>query len=287
MKKWGFLLVILLLLGYKTIKQKAEMAQDYQNNEHNQAQEGTSQEQYQTIKIAQDQVYQGNLLLVNKENPVHQDGAKSDVVNLSEHEELVNGYRLLDTNIHLSESVAQTFLKMVNAAKKDKVRHFIINSGYRNSEEQSQLYEEMGSDYALPQGYSEHNLGLSLDIGSTQMKMDQAPEGKWLKKNAWKYGFILRYPADKAAITGIQYEPWHYRYIGLPHSAIIRDRHFVLEQYLDYLREEKEISVSVDGEQYEIYYYPISQDTTIKVPVNRHYEISGNNMDGVIVTVYS
>lgn len=81
----------------------------------------------------------------------------------------------------------------------------------------------MGADYALPAGHSEHNLGLALDVGSTQMKMDKAPEGEWIEENSWKYGFILRYPLDKTDVTGIQYEPWHIRYVGLPHSAIIRE----------------------------------------------------------------
>lgn len=77
----------------------------------------------------------------------------------------------------------------------------MINSGYRDNKEQGQLYKDMGADYALPAGYSEHNLGLALDIGSTQPDMNQAPEGKWLTKNAWTYGFILLYPKEKTAFV--------------------------------------------------------------------------------------
>ncbi len=79
--------------------------------------------------------------------------------------------------------------------------------------------------------------------------MERAPEGKWIEENAWKYGFILRYPEDKTELTGIQYEPWHIRYVGLPHSAIMKEKNFVLEEYMDYLKEEKTISVSVNGEK--------------------------------------
>lgn len=147
----------------------------------------------------------------------------------------------------------------------------------------------MGADYALPAGHSEHNLGLALDVGSTQMKMDKAPEGEWIEENSWKYGFILRYPLDKTDVTGIQYEPWHIRYVGLPHSAIIREMNLDLEEYLDYSKGEKSISVSVDGKKYTISYYPISQNETIEVevPANEQYEISGDNIDGVIVTTFS
>jgi D-alanyl-D-alanine carboxypeptidase len=174
---------------------------------------------------------------------------------------------------------------MIGAAEKEGVRHFSINSGFRDFDEQNVLYQEMGSDYALPAGHSEHNLGLSLDVGSTQMKMDEAPEGKWLEKNAWKYGFIIRYPKDKTAITGIQYEPWHIRYVGLPHSVIMEENNFSLEEYLDFLKEQKPLSTTIQGEKYEISYYPATKNTTIDVPTNLRYEISGDNMDGVIVTV--
>ncbi|MFC5529846.1 response regulator [Cohnella yongneupensis] len=84
--------------------------------------------------------------------------------------------------------------------------------------------------------------------------MTKAPEGKWLKKHASKYGFILRYPKDKTAITGIQYEPWHFRYV-------------------------------MDGKRYKIAYVPINSKTTIRVPKDHRYEISGNNVDGIIMTV--
>ena len=166
------------------------------------------------------------------------------------------------------------------------LRHFMINSGYRDNKEQSQLYKEMGADYALPAGHSEHNLGLALDIGSTQDEMNQAPEGDWLINNAAAYGFILRYPKDKTAITGIQYEPWHFRYVGLPHSVIMQQKNLSLEQYLDYLKQQKSITTSVKGKIYEISYYSITQNSIIHVPSNRSYQLSGNNMDGVIITVF-
>ncbi len=54
--------------------------------------------------------------------------------------------------------------------------------------------------------------------------MEKAPEGKWIEENVWKHGFVLRYPKNKSNITGIQYEPWHIRYVGLPHSAIMQKR---------------------------------------------------------------
>ncbi|MBT2686777.1 VanY-A/VanY-F/VanY-M family D-Ala-D-Ala carboxypeptidase [Bacillus sp. ISL-47] len=287
MKKWGFLLLVCLGLTFINMEPFFEPKVKIQNDDQQEndiVDRRTSE--YIQKEIAEEQIYQGNLLLVNSEHPVHPESIKSDVINLSERNEWTRGYGLLNSGIYLSEDVAREFSEMIATAEKEGVRNFSITSGFRGFEEQSVLYQEMGSDYALPAGYSEHNLGLSLDVGSAQMKMADAPEGKWIEENAWKYGFILRYPKDKTDVTGIQYEPWHIRYVGLPHSAIMKEKNFALEEYLDYLKEEKQISVSINGEEYTITYYPIPQTRTINVPDNSYFEISGNNIDGVFVTVY-
>ncbi|SFT13539.1 D-alanyl-D-alanine carboxypeptidase family protein [Paenibacillus sp. BC26] len=284
MKKWFFCFVVLvsLLFGYGVRETKLNADNEIQLNEGKQAQ--AAEVRMSELHIDENQIYQGDLLLVNKDHPVHPEGEETGAVNLSQHLELVNGFRLQDNEIKLSPTLARKFTDMVKAAKNDGVSHFIINSGYRNHEEQNQLYAQKGADYALPAGYSEHHLGLSLDIGSTQAEMGQSLEGKWLKKNAWRYGFILRYPEDKTEITGIASEPWHFRYVGLPHSALMQKKDFVLEQYMDYLKEKKQITITIDKETFEISYYPITGDTTIPVPANGSYEVSGNNKDGVIVT---
>lgn len=285
MKKWGFLLLSCLGLTFAYMGPLSEPEVKIQN--FDQFQNGIAEgADIQEIEISEDQIYQGDLLLVNSEYPVHQDSIRSDIVNLSASNELAQGYVLLGSDIYLSEDIAHAFSEIVAAAKKDALQHFAITSGFRDFDEQSVLYQDMGSDYALPAGYSEHNLGLSLDVGSTQMKMANAPEGKWIEKNAWKYGFILRYPENKKDITGIEYEPWHIRYVGFPHSAIMKSKNFVLEEYMEYLKEEKNISANVNGKQYEISYYPVTKSTTIQVPADLRYEISGNNVDGVIVTVF-
>lgn len=280
MKMWGFLLVVFIGLTFVNLDSFFEPDVKIQND----IGESSSANEYKK-EIDEEQIYQGNLLLVNDQYPVHPQSVKSDIINLSEGYEGTRDYTVLNRDTLLSEAVEREFSKMIAAAKKEGIRNFSITSGFRGFDEQSMLYQEMGSDYALPAGYSEHNVGLSLDVGSTQMKMAHAPEGKWIEENAWKYGFILRYPKNKTDITGIQYEPWHIRYVGLPHSAIMKEKNLVLEEYLEYLKEEKQISAEIDGETYTITYYPISQTRTINVPEDQHYEISGNNMDGVIVSV--
>ncbi|RAP78663.1 D-Ala-D-Ala carboxypeptidase VanY [Paenibacillus montanisoli] len=240
----------------------------------------------QTIQVGKEQIYKGNLVLINKDYPVHPGSVETDIVNLSERKELLSGFGLLNDKIRLPSNVLQKFTEMVYDAGKEGVNHFIISSGYRDRAEQNELYKEMGADYALPAGHSEHNLGLSLDIGSTLQAMNEAPEGEWLMNHAPDYGFILRYPKDKTAITGIQYEPWHFRYVGLPHSKIMQEKQFALEEYLAFLKERKSILATVNGERFEVRYIPISQDESIQVPVNHPYELSGDNGDGVILTVH-
>lgn len=291
MNKWGFLLFLLIGLGLSFVYIALNFQDDVEFQQINQINTDTlddriSFESTQQKEITEDQIYQGNLLLVNSEYPVSQESIKSDIINLFSHQELTQGYVLLDTDIYLSEYVARKFSEMVADAEKEGINHFLISSGFREFEEQRKLYQSRGADYALPAGHSEHNLGLALDVGSTETSMYEAAEAEWIKENSWKHGFILRYPEEKVDITGIEYEPWHIRYVGLPHSAIMKDKNFVLEEYLDYLKEKKNVSVEVNGKKYTVSYYPFSENMTIHIPDNLDNEISGNNMDGIIVTVH-
>ena len=96
--------------------------------------------------------------------------------------------------------------------------------------------EEAGTVVAVP-GTSEHQIGLALDIVSSEyMNLDEkqmeTEDQQWLMENSWKYGFILRYPLDKSDITGIIFEPWHYRYVGKKAAKEIYEQDITLEEYL-------------------------------------------------------
>ncbi|WP_342477756.1 M15 family metallopeptidase [Paenibacillus sp. FSL H7-0350] len=286
MKKWLVVIVIALLIGYEWLSRDKEDATADLNIKTIRVSADNDNGSKTLTVIPKGQIYQGNLLLVNKDYPVQPSGVSADIVRLTDYEELTSGYLLLDHKTLLSRQVAEKFTKMVHAAAGDDINSFLISSGYRDNEKQKQLYEEKGADYALPPGYSEHNLGLSLDIGSSQMAMSRAPEGQWLREHAWDYGFILRYPEDKTDITGIKYEPWHFRYVGLPHSVIMRDKNFTLEEYLEFLKGQKSIATTVNGVEYQISYIEINGNTPVPTPDAKHIEFSGDNMNGVIMTVY-
>ena len=100
-----------------------------------------------------------------------------------------------------------------------------------------EAYQETSTSVALP-GTSEHATGLAVDIISTSYgelddRQGDTAEQKWLMEHCWEYGFILRYPPEKSDITGIIYEPWHYRYVGKDAAQEITEQGITLEEYLE------------------------------------------------------
>ena len=98
-------------------------------------------------------------------------------------------------------------------------------------------YASISRSFAIP-GTSEHQLGVALDVmgwGDTYYQKGETETIKWLKENCWDYGFILRYPEDKSHITGIIYESWHFRYVGVELAMELKDSGLCLEEYLDAL----------------------------------------------------
>ena len=130
-------------------------------------------------------------------------------------------------------------------------------SGYRTNDYQKNSYERKVQSY-IDKGYSqedaekeaativarpgtsEHQLGLAVDIVDTRLwalEEEQAnlPAQQWLMEHSWEYGFVLRYPKGKIDVTGIIYEPWHYRYVGKELAKELHDLGLTLEEYLDRL----------------------------------------------------
>lgn len=100
--------------------------------------------------------------------------------------------------------------------------HIWIQSGYRSYSFQKELYEgyiekdglDIANTYSAKPGHSEHQTGLAFDLNTITDEFANTDEGKWINENAYRYGFILRYPKEKEGITGYKYEPWHLRYVG-------------------------------------------------------------------------
>ena len=80
---------------------------------------------------------------------------------------------------------------------------------------------------------------MAIDLNGVRENFDTTPEYEWLTEHAAEYGFILRYPEDKQEITKIRFEPWHYRYVGVEHAKAMQERHFCLEEYVEYLENQR------------------------------------------------
>ena len=145
----------------------------------------------------------------------------------------------------LEDEVLEQFNLMKADAKKDGL-DINIRSGFRSNEVQEMLYTnyvkkdgvEKASRYSARPGHSEHETGLGIDISNGDYETSigdwftDTPQAKWLYENAYKYGFILRYPEGKEDITGYKYESWHYRYVGKEHSQYFNQNNLTLEEYL-------------------------------------------------------
>lgn len=150
-------------------------------------------------------------------------------------------------SMQVRRPVAVALEKMFGAAKSDSAP-LMLSSGYRSYSYQVSLYKgyvksvgQSGADAVSARpGYSEHQTGLSADIEPLDEKCDVSvcfadlPAGKWLAANAYKFGFIMRYPADKVKITGYDYEPWHFRYVGSELSTEMHSKHIeTLEEFFN------------------------------------------------------
>ena len=163
-------------------------------------------------------------------------------------------------------------------------------SGYRSYQRQKELFT--GSPFVAEPGTSEHQSGLALDVSCPSIHMELSErfsatgEGRWLKKNAPLYGFILRYPKSKEEITGIGHEPWHFRYVGQPHAAIMEARGLTLEEYIAWLREFPYESCRYQEKNAIVSFLPGVSDgpTILKRDSDLPCTISGNNVDGFIIT---
>ncbi len=179
------------------------------------------------------------LVLANRDNPLPNDYTPSL-------KNICNGR--LQASAYLYESLVQ----MLSDAKIQGHSYWIA-SAYRDYEKQQSLVDEdvnafvnQGMSYesalkevykeTMPAGCSEHQTGLALDIlcsGNTNMDVSQMdePGNQWLRENCYKYGFILRYPENKSAVTGVNFEPWHFRYVGKEAAKYITKHHITLEEF--------------------------------------------------------
>ena len=271
----------------------------------------TSQKYYQftTVTKTSADLGDGDLVLVN--NNIKFLGSVSESELDVVREKKNNAYSVKDYTVlvqpALMDALNNMLLDFYTATGNDGI---LVNAGYRTYEYQQELYDEElaktgqdSSTLVAQPGYSEHHTGLAVDLTTNlngeRKQFDGTADYEWIMNNSYKYGIVNRYPAGKESLTLIDNEPWHFRYVGVPHATVMKNYGYCLEEYIDFIKnytiDTGFLSVTTDdGAQYMIYYTPQNRNsdtTNIYVPIldtnsrtTYPYEISGNNIDGWIVT---
>ncbi|MCY6371198.1 M15 family metallopeptidase [Clostridium ganghwense] len=245
-----------------------------------------------TLTLTKNDIYTGNLVLVN---------AKLPLVSHSN-----NGLIFADAKRSdiLMERGAATALSRI-LCDMNCIEEIVLVSGYRSEDEQEHIYscsmrdngKRFTEKYVALPNHSEHQTGFAIDLGLKKddidfIRPDFPYEGicNEFRKKAPKYGFIERYQSGKEDVTGIAHEPWHFRYVGYPHSEIMSKYDFSLEEYIEFIKNytygEEHLKITRNKQEIEIFYVPFlsSEQMTLHLPEHSFYQVSGNNEDGFIIT---
>ncbi len=233
------------------------------------------------VVLKENDIYKGNLILVNP-NYLLKEEISYDTLEI-----FSNTYDDILYNKNANRYL-QFVLNEISSNNK-----IVPVSGFRTLKEQEQIIkdsirdngEEFTRKYVALPNASEHQTGLAIDLGLNKGEIDfirpSFPHSgicEKFRKVAVKYGFIERYKEEKEEITKISAEEWHFRYVGYPHSEYIESNNLCLEEYIELLKKEK-----LKYKDYEISYIPY-KGKEITLELNKYDSVSGNNIDGFILT---
>ena len=210
-------LIILIFAGAKLLKSRSDIIDVFDKAVHT---SGTDSD--------------WRLILVNSSHAVPK-GYSPDLMQLS------NG-------VYIDSRISPDLQNMFDDARADGI-YPVVGEGYRTHEQQEDMMQDkinafidegysekeaknLAREWVAEAGKSEHELGLALDINADTSMCTDSDVYDWLAGNAYRYGFILRYPSGSESITGIDYEPWHYRYVGVDNATEIYNKNITLEEYV-------------------------------------------------------
>ena len=248
--------------------------------------------------LGADAVYTGDLVLVNNWTffhfPADQEQQLRCVL-----DNKTGSYFVKDSTVNLLPHALDALNAMMDAFHAQGGSKSVnVVAGHRTEEFQQHLFDqsaernglEHAEKYVAKPGGSEHHTGLVVDFsilhsdGSSE-EYKGAGEYAWINENCQNYGYVVRYETGKEDLTGIWDEPWHFRYIGVPHAVEAAARDLCLEEYIDYLKQftfdKDHLTIQCGDEAYEVWY---AQGTQAYIPDSGEYTVSGNNVDGVVVT---
>lgn len=250
---------------------------------------------YVTIVMNLSDIYSGDLILINSENRYD----IPDEIDLVDIKELkTSSYRVADNVSYVSGTIIDALNRMMDDfCEETGCDTVTVISAFRSYKKQQEILNEYISifgasearKWAAEPGFSEHHTGMAVDFGIISSGSLRSFLGTgiyaWFFDNCNRYGFIHRYPENKTNITQTTYEPWHFRYVGVPHAYFIRHNRLCLEEYIEFIRDFTSDEPYIDtynGEEYEVYF---TMDSEIHIPFDCEFDISGNNIDGFIVTI--
>lgn len=252
------------------------------------------QDNFSGIELSHDDVYKGDLVLVNSEHEYKFIEGDTELAALYEiHNDYygVSDYvTTVDKNVaEKINALMEAFVKGTNRTTSD----IWVIDGYRSSEEQQDRFNNGKTSFEA--GYSDYHAGRSFDMavfpsdGGNSHFFDGLDEYSWFTDHAAEYGFVVRYPDGKSDITGEQYKPQTYRYVGVPHAGYMASHGLCLEEYIEQIKsytKEEPLVISAEGKNYTVYYVEAEDgNTSVPVPRDSEYSISGDNCEGFIVTV--
>ena len=241
-----------------------------------------------TVICRREQVFQGPLLLVNRAHPLRDRTPAQLVAADCRYPEV-----LLDRR---AAELLTACIQRVGG-----VREIVLVSGYRSQAEQQAIYDDtlaaegeaFTSAYVALPGCSEHQSGLAVDLGRAAEEIDfirpDFPDDGVcgaFRRMAAQYGFVQRYRREKENLTGIAAEPWHFRYVGVPHSLLMEANDLCMEEYAAFLRQGRQRCALPGGQTAEVFYVPSTGEEMALTLPDGCCQISMDNAGGFIVTLW-
>jgi D-alanyl-D-alanine carboxypeptidase len=251
-----------------------------------------------TETVSSDQINQGNLILVNLSHVYKFPASEAHLIDIYANQKLAQTHEVYyqlggkeNYKLYMETTAYAAMNKMlIEFSNQSGLTNVLMESAYRSYDYQKKLYDGGGS---TPPGYSDSHAGLSCSLSVLGQTKDFATDEsyRWIYDNCYKYGFVVRYPADKVGQTGVADYSNYFRYVGYVHAYVMKTKNLCLEEYIALLQShtygENALKVTTDdGSNYEIYYVSaVGTQTQVPVPENATYTISGDNEGGFIVTV--
>ncbi|MDE7104956.1 MAG: D-alanyl-D-alanine carboxypeptidase family protein [Ruminococcus sp.] len=251
---------------------------------------------YKREKHSYEDIYKVDLVLVNAEYDYK--FYEDDINTITLFDNKSDSYGAGDFVTRLDRNVLNHLNEMIDAYAESQYldsTYIFILDGYRTYDEQVERHSS-GKSRTFEAGHTDYHTGRTFDIYCSDTfsnigyaYFNPTDNYEWFVENSGNYGFITRFPEYKSEITGENARTYTYRYVGVPHAVYINSNNLCMEEYIELIKAytiENQLEITVDGRTYGVYYVPAEEDETdVLVPLGKMYTVSGNNVDGFIVTV--